>query len=97
MDLPLPPDVARLVHEHAGAATLQRAVRRWQLRHVHRAAWGALRRHLARAAPEDVALLTRNAAVRREWRGEPDSWVTCLADGTTSARAIASEVQAGLW
>ena len=88
----LPDDLQPLVWEHWAASVIQaRALRWFRLGHVRHALWPRLRARLPRGVH---AALVRHAAIRREWRLEPASW---LAQSDADLRAIVAEAEAGAW
>ena len=88
----LPPDLVRLVHAHAAASAIQLRWRRlaW-LGHARHRAWPEVRAGLGETW---WRVLIAFPLVRREWRREPESW---LSVGDPLARVIAGECEDGLW
>ena len=93
----VPEELAELVCQCAAASTIARAVRRSFMRHARRPVWGRLRAALVCTDSSAFARLTLNAGVRREWRLEPESWLTALAVTPRLLRMLADEVDDGLW
>jgi hypothetical protein len=86
-----PEDVWILIERHGAAMTIQRRWRRYtRFSHTRRREWSELRAWLCTEGLWDR--LVPYAHVRREWRSEPASWI-----GTSHARLILDEAEAGLW
>ena len=88
----LPEDLQALILQHRAAITLQCAWFRWsRYHHAKKQSWLHVRNHMGldlwrRAIPF--------ALVRREWRTEPESWLS--ADAAVM-HLIADEARMGLW
>lgn len=86
-------DLAWLITRHAAAQIIQVHYRRHRLYgHARRASWVLVRAHIGTTC---IRLLWPFSDVRREWRSEPESWLSPL-DGDTLC-AIIDEAYSGLW
>ena len=72
----LPPELVELVVLHCSAMRIQRIFRKHQFSHARLPIWGLLRARLcASMRRHQFDDLQRNAAVRKEWKNEPESWM----------------------
>lgn len=90
-------DLWELIRHHASAMTIQRRFMTHMYRHTLCAQWTQLRHALVKVLSfTDFDRLTQCAAIRREWRVEPESWLYSLKH-TTQIDDIVREVRRGLW
>lgn len=87
----LPGDVWLLIRAHGAASCLQSRWRRYsRFGHARRRAWPQVRDHLRECGAWREAW--QYAGVRREWRGEPESWLH-----VEDPSILLCEMRRGLW
>lgn len=93
----LPQDVARHILYIRATLRIQQQARVYNMAHVKHPRWKTLRAQLVSNVGPAIDTLALCAQVCKEWRREPESWITEMNLDPSIGSTIVNEVIRGLW